>query len=83
VGAGGAVTLHVDDEVVATGRVDRTIPYWLGPNEALGLGRDLGTPVSDEYNDDFPFVGEVHWVRIDLDPNDEPEPSPAAPLPRQ
>jgi arylsulfatase len=83
VGAGGAVTLHVDDEVVATGRVDRTIPYWLGPNEALGLGRDLGTPVSDEYDDDFPFVGEVHWVRIDLDPNDEPETSPAAPLPRQ
>lgn len=83
-GRGGTATILVEDDIVATGRVERTIPYWLGPNEALGLGRDLGTPVSAAYRDHFPFSGRIHWVRIDLDPDEVTQsPAEAAPLPRQ
>ena len=84
VGRGGMATIFVDDDVVGTNRIDRTIPYWLGPNEALGLGRDHGTPVTDDYVDEFPFGGQIHWVRIDLDADELSEPcAEAAQLPRQ
>jgi arylsulfatase A-like enzyme len=84
VGAGGTATIRVDGRAVATDRVPRTIPYWLGPNEALGIGRDLGTPVSSDYADDFAFEGQINSVRIDVEPDDPTQPPPdAAELPRQ
>jgi hypothetical protein len=64
--------------------VDRTIPYWLGPNESLDIGRDQGTPVSAAYAGAFPFSGRVDWVRIDLEPDGGTLPiEDYASLPRQ
>ena len=82
VGRGGTVTIVVDDAVVVTGRLQRTIPYWFGPNEALALGRDPGTPVTAHYESAFDFEGALQWVTIDLDVVQAPPASPS-PLPPQ
>jgi arylsulfatase len=67
-GLGGNVVLVVDGEKVATGRVEKTIPYYFSFDETLDVGVDLGTPVSPDYPAVHnAFTGTVHTVRIDLD----------------
>jgi arylsulfatase len=41
--------LLVDGEKHATGRVERTIPYYFSFDETLDVGVDLSTPVTDDY----------------------------------
>jgi arylsulfatase len=66
-GLGGDVSLVVDGEKVAEGRVEKTIPYYFSFDETLDVGVDLGTPVTDDYPEiDNEFGGVVHTVRIDL-----------------
>ncbi|WP_020672162.1 arylsulfatase [Amycolatopsis nigrescens] len=70
-GKGGGATLIVDGAKQATGRVERTIPYYFSFDETLNVGVDLSTPVTDDYPViDNEFTGVVHTVRIDLDPGD-------------
>ncbi|RZQ61255.1 arylsulfatase [Amycolatopsis suaedae] len=72
-GKGGTATLVVDGEKHASGRVERTIPYYFSFDETLDVGVDLGTPVTDDYpvgaNE---FTGTVHTVRVDVDPETAP-----------
>ena len=66
-GLGGDVSLVVDGEKVAEGRVEQTIPYYFSFDETLDVGVDLSTPVTDDYAAvDNAFTGTVHTVRIDL-----------------
>ncbi|MDT8912893.1 arylsulfatase [Amycolatopsis sp. PS_44_ISF1] len=66
-GRGGTAVLTVDGEKQATGRVERTIPYYFSFDETLDVGVDLGTPVTDDYPaPDTTFTGLIHTVRIDL-----------------
>lgn len=68
VGRGGEVVLHVDGEVVASGRVERTIPYYFSFDETLDVGVDLSTPVTDDYPlIDNAFSGTLHNVCIDTE----------------
>ena len=48
-GKGGDVTLYVDGEQVGEGRVEATVPMVFSGDETTDLGRDTGTPVSDDY----------------------------------
>lgn len=58
----------VDGAKQATGRVERTIPYYFSFDETLDVGVDLSTPVTDDYPAlDNEFTGTIHTVRIDLD----------------
>ena len=66
-GKGGAVTLYLDGNKIGDGRVDATVPLVFSADETTDVGRDTGTPVSDDYGQrDSIFSGRVRWVQIDL-----------------
>jgi arylsulfatase A-like enzyme len=66
-GKGGDVTLYVDGDKVAEGRVEHTVPMLFSADETTDLGRDSATPVSDDHGADNTFTGRVLWVQIDVD----------------
>jgi arylsulfatase A-like enzyme len=65
-GRGGAATLVVDGETLATGRVPRTLPFFFSMDQTLDVGVDRGTPVTPDYGtrDGFRFTGRIDRVRI-------------------
>jgi arylsulfatase len=66
-GRGGAVTLSVDGETVGEGRLERTVPLVFSLDETCDVGRDTGSPVSDDYTAETSvFTGSVHSVLIEL-----------------
>jgi arylsulfatase len=67
-GKGGTVTLYLDGEQVAAGRVDATVPMIFSVDETVDVGRDTGTAVSDRYTSAASrFTGDIAWVEIDVD----------------
>jgi arylsulfatase A-like enzyme len=66
-GKGGDVTLYVDGDNVGESRVEHTVPMIFSADETLDLGRDSGTPVSDDHRADNGFTGRVRWVQIDIE----------------
>lgn len=67
VGRGGDVTLLVDGEKAAEGRVDATIPYYFAFDETFDVGVDRASPVVDDYPPvDNAFTGQLISVRFDL-----------------
>jgi arylsulfatase len=69
-GAGGKVTLSIDDEVVGEGRLDRTVPAAFTSYSGMDVGRDNGLVVDRSYEEKAPyaFTGEVKKVIFDLKP---------------
>ena len=66
-GRGGDVSLVVDGETVAEGRLERTVPLVFSLDETCDVGHDGGLPVSDDYRaEDSEFTGAVHSVLIEL-----------------
>jgi arylsulfatase A-like enzyme len=69
IGHGGAGTLSVDGTVVATQKLDRTIPIMLPIDETFDIGSDTGTPVDDrDYQVPFAFTGKIDKLTVALDP---------------
>ncbi|BAY60150.1 sulfatase [Calothrix brevissima NIES-22] len=66
VGAGGIGKLFINDQLLAEGRVDKTIAYRLALDETFDVGRDTGTPVVDTYQVPFNFTGNLQQVSLDL-----------------
>ena len=71
-GAGGSGTLLVDGEVVAEGRIDKTIPFIFSADETMDIGKDTASPVTEEYGSGpaNAFTGRIKWVQIDLEDDD-------------
>jgi hypothetical protein len=69
VGAGGSGTLLVNGDVVAEGRIDKTVPFLFSGDEAMDIGRDMASPVTSDYpsGDANKFTGNLGWVEIDLE----------------
>ena len=68
-GRAGTGTFSVDGKVVATQRLDRTIPLVLPIDETFDIGSDTGTPVDDDdYKVPFTFKGKIDGIVISLDP---------------
>jgi arylsulfatase len=66
-GKGGTVRLYVDGEPSGEGRVEGTQPMAFSADETADVGRDTGSPVSDDYTaEESVFTGTVTWVQIDL-----------------
>jgi arylsulfatase len=65
-GKGGTGTLFVDDQQVAQGRIERTIPIRVTLDESLDVGEDTGTPVNLGYDVPFPFNGKLNTLVIEL-----------------
>ena len=69
---GGAVTLYVDGKSVGEGRVERTVPMAFSADETCDVGKEAGSPVSPDYGPEGnAFSGEVNWVQIDLEKDDQ------------
>lgn len=68
VGKGASVTLTVAGAVVATGRVDQTVPFLFSMSgETLDVGMDTGTPVGN-YPNEFGFTGTIERIDVTLHP---------------
>ncbi len=66
-GKGGAVTLYLDGNSVADGRVQATVPMIYSLDETADVGEDAGTTVSDRYTAGTSrFTGSIDWVEIDI-----------------
>ncbi len=73
-GQGGTGTLKVDGKVVATKKIEKTIPMLMQWDESFDVGADTGSPVNDEdYQTPFRFNGEIHRLTLTID---RPELSP-------
>src|SRR5262249_25052375 len=58
IGQGGTGVLKVDGKVVATQKMERTVPLILQWDETFDIGADTGTPVDDrDYQVPFKFTG--------------------------
>jgi len=65
-GKGGTATLYVNNEQVAQGRIERTIPFIFSMSgETFDIGEDTGAPVGP-YKHGFPFTGAIKKVEIQL-----------------
>lgn len=69
IGRSGTGTLSVDGKVVATEKLERTVPLVLPRDETFDIGSDTGTPVDDaDYQIPFAFTGKIDKLTIALDP---------------
>ena len=66
IGRGGTGVLKVDGKVVATQKMERTIPITLQWDETFDIGSDTGTPVDLSYDVPAVFTGDLTKVVIDL-----------------
>lgn len=68
---GGDVTLYYDGEAAGAGRVGATQPMIFSADETTDIGYESGTTVTSDYTaDGSRFTGKIHWVQIDLGPDD-------------
>jgi arylsulfatase len=68
-GRPGTGTLSVDDKVVASQTMERTIPLLPPWDETFDIGSDTGTPVDDaDYQIPFPFTGKIDKLTFSLAP---------------
>jgi len=75
IGRSGTGTLKVDGRVVATQKMERTLPIILQWDESFDIGSDTGTPVCDEdYQCPFPLTAKLNKLRVTID---RPKLSPA------
>lgn len=70
-GMSGHFALGIDGRQVAEGRIERTAPFKFAPEDAT-IGRDTGSPVSDDYNVPFIYTGAIDRVTVDLGPVQPP-----------
>ncbi len=69
VGKGGTVTLLVNGERVASGRIGRTQAMIFSADETAGVGVDDATPVTNDYKErDNVFTGKIFQVTVDVKP---------------
>jgi arylsulfatase len=74
-GQGGTGTLKVDGKVVATKKMEKTIPIILQWDESFDIGSDTITGVNDaDYTPPFPLTAQFNKLTINID---RPQLSPA------
>jgi arylsulfatase len=72
---GGEVALLVNDEPVAQGRMDHTVPVRFSAYAGMDIGRDNGGVVDRSYEDKkpFAFTGTIKKVVFDVKPHHSAE----------
>jgi arylsulfatase A-like enzyme len=69
IGRGGMGVLKVDGKVVATHKLERTIPLTLPWDETFDIGSDTGAPVDDQdYHVPFKFTGKIDKLTFKVEP---------------
>jgi arylsulfatase len=64
IGKGGNGTLSVDGKQVASGRIEKTVPFRYSLDETFDVGEDTGTPVDLSYDVPFKFTGTIDKLTI-------------------
>jgi arylsulfatase len=68
IGRGGTGVLKVDGQVVATQKMEHTLPFTMQWDENLDIGSDTGTPVDDkDYQVPFAFTGKINKITLTID----------------
>ena len=65
-GAGGIGRLYFDEVNVGEAQIPQTIKFIFSLDESFDVGRDTGTPVTEEYKADAQFSGTIKKVSVDL-----------------
>ncbi len=67
-GKGGVGALYVNNKKVGEARIEQTVPFQFSLDETLDVGRDLATPVTDDYaaGSANAFSGTIHSVTLDI-----------------
>lgn len=69
IGRSGTGVLKVDGNVVATQKMEHTIPIIMQFDETFDVGADTGTPVDDkDYQVPFKFTGKLNKLTLKIDP---------------
>ena len=67
-GRSGTGYLKVDGKVVATKKMEKTVPMLLQWDENFDVGADTGSPVADEdYHTPFRFTGKLNKLTLTID----------------
>jgi arylsulfatase A-like enzyme len=67
-GRGGTGYLKVDGKVVATQKLEKTIPMLMQWCESFDVGADTGSPVDDrDYQPPFRFTGKLNKLTLTID----------------
>ncbi|MEP9357473.1 arylsulfatase [Sphingomonas sp. KR3-1] len=72
-GKGAKITLSSDGEVLAEGRIERSVPIQFSLGEGLDIGMDTGSPIDFTYKMPFKFTGRIEKVTVEI----KPEPAKA------
>lgn len=66
-GKPGVATISIDGDIIGTVKLDRTVPAAFTATESFDVGVDLGSPVSQIYDDrrPFEFDGEIKSLRVE------------------
>jgi arylsulfatase A-like enzyme len=63
---GGTAALFLDGQPIGEGRIGATVPMIYSGDETCDVGRDTGTPVSEDYTSSASeFTGKIYWVQLD------------------
>jgi arylsulfatase len=65
---GGTGVFKVDGRVLATEKLEHTIPFLLPPDETFDVGVDTRTGVDSSYKIPFRFTGTINKLTINLGP---------------
>ncbi len=66
---GGSGVMKVDGRVLATEKLEHTIPFLLPPDETFDVGVDTRTPVDSSYDIPFRFNGKIERLTFKLGPS--------------
>ena len=70
-GKGGDVTLYLDGNAIAEGRVDLTQPMCFSCDETLDVGCEGGSMVTKDYTSQTSkFNGKIEWIQLDQGADD-------------
>ncbi|NIL94146.1 MAG: sulfatase-like hydrolase/transferase [Woeseiaceae bacterium] len=67
-GAGGEATISVDGEVLASGRIEKTVTIVASHVETFDIGHDRSVPVVDNRAGQVPFEGVIHRLTVEPGP---------------
>jgi arylsulfatase len=67
-GKGGAGNLSVDGKLLATQKMEHTIPFLMSIDESMDIGLKTRTPVDDSYKLPFKFTGTINKLTYNLGP---------------
>jgi arylsulfatase len=68
-GRPGVGAFSVDGKVVATQKLDKTIPLLLPIDETFDIGAKSGTPIDDrDYQTPFAFTGKIDKLNVTVEP---------------